>query len=321
MPRSRQKSTSRPLKLSTTTLGHAAVTSCSISMRSSTVNRPAFDPLYATITVTSSNSVAARPMMSRCPLVTGSNDPGQTALRTAPLPSPQGVPWPGGFGPGPAARPYQSVGLAVPAVLHRLDPVRPDPGRRPGSRARPPAARPAPASRRRPGAPTTAATSAAGTSYGGSRNTTSYGPAGPAAATSRAASSATTSAPGRPTAATLPRTTSSARAVLLDQQDVRGAAGQRLQADRTGARVQVEDPCTGQTARAPQRRSSVENRASRARSEVGRVDRPGGTASRRPRATPAMTRVIPRTRPGRPDRRCSRRCARRGSGRGRRSRA
>src|SRR4249919_2960556 len=37
--------------------------------------------------------------------------------------------------------------------------------------------------------------------------------------------------------------------------------------------------------------SIVENTASRTRSEVGRVPRPGGTSSRRPRATPATIRV------------------------------
>src|SRR3954447_611365 len=41
--------------------------------------------------------------------------------------------------------------------------------------------------------------------------------------------------------------------------------------------------------------SRLENSASRARSAVGRVSLPGGTASLRPRAWPAMIRVIPAT--------------------------
>src|SRR6058998_3606725 len=41
----------------------------------------------------------------------------------------------------------------------------------------------------------------------------------------------------------------------------------------------------------PRRATSVENRPSRTRSDVGRVPRPGGTASRRPPSSPATIRV------------------------------
>ncbi len=67
--------------------GYGAQTSVSISMRSSTVNRLDLRLLISTPTVTSSNSADARVKTSMCPLVTGSNDPGQTALT---MRSPQG---------------------------------------------------------------------------------------------------------------------------------------------------------------------------------------------------------------------------------------
>src|SRR6185437_6761537 len=53
-----------------------------MSSRSSSLNRPLLLWLISTATTTSSNSRDARPMMSRCPLVTGSNEPGQTARLT-----------------------------------------------------------------------------------------------------------------------------------------------------------------------------------------------------------------------------------------------
>ena len=61
---------------------------------------------------------------------------------------------------------------------------------------------------------------------------------------------------------------------------LRGAARQRLDAQRAGAGEQVED------ARAVERRRATQNSASRTRSEVGRVPRPGGAASRRPPKRP-----------------------------------
>ena len=48
-------------------------------IRSSTVNRLRLLLFTSTATTTSSNSPDARPTMSRCPLVTGSKEPGQTA--------------------------------------------------------------------------------------------------------------------------------------------------------------------------------------------------------------------------------------------------
>src|SRR5919112_4574686 len=51
-------------------------------MRSSGLNRRRFEAFTPTATTTSSKSVDARTMMSMCPLVTGSNDPGQAARRT-----------------------------------------------------------------------------------------------------------------------------------------------------------------------------------------------------------------------------------------------
>src|SRR3954468_20832822 len=50
-----------------------------MSSRSSMLNRPLLLWLMSTATTTSSKSRQARPMMSRWPLVTGSNEPGQTA--------------------------------------------------------------------------------------------------------------------------------------------------------------------------------------------------------------------------------------------------
>ncbi len=54
----------------------------SISIRSSGLNSRFFDAFTPTATTTSSKRTEARPMMSMCPLVTGSKDPGQAALRT-----------------------------------------------------------------------------------------------------------------------------------------------------------------------------------------------------------------------------------------------
>ena len=58
------------------TLGNTPVTSSSMPIRSSTVNRLRLLLFTSTATTTSSNSPAARPTMSRCPLVTGSKEPG-----------------------------------------------------------------------------------------------------------------------------------------------------------------------------------------------------------------------------------------------------
>src|SRR5262245_27240167 len=115
IPRSRQKSTKRPSKLSKWTLGNSAVTSASIASRSSTLNRLFFDGLTTTATVTSSNSPEAAATMSRCPVVIGSNDPGQTALCTEVLLLPRIT--------GSATVPKH--GLAVAPLAQGLDPLGP----------------------------------------------------------------------------------------------------------------------------------------------------------------------------------------------------
>src|SRR4051794_25358736 len=83
MPRSSQNVVSRPSNDATLTLGKSAQTFSSIEIRSSAVNsRPRdLDLLTPTATTTSSKSCEALEMMSMWPLVTGSNEPGQTARR------------------------------------------------------------------------------------------------------------------------------------------------------------------------------------------------------------------------------------------------
>ena len=70
-------------KESIRTLEYGAQDSVSIAMRSSGLNIRRFEAFTPTATITSSNSIEAREMMSMCPLVTGSNDPGHAARRTA----------------------------------------------------------------------------------------------------------------------------------------------------------------------------------------------------------------------------------------------
>src|SRR3954463_14164659 len=102
-----------------------------MAIRSSAVNRRCFDLFTPTATMTSSKSVAARSTMSRCPLVTGSNDPGHTAFFKVFPGSPR-------KGAAPrAARPSHDFvgwsrgvtvpkrGLAVPLAALGLDPGRP----------------------------------------------------------------------------------------------------------------------------------------------------------------------------------------------------
>src|SRR3954453_16322886 len=62
--------------------GRSAVTSRIISTRSSGSNSRFLDTLTPTTTMISSNSGLTRSMTSRCPQVTGSNEPGQTARLT-----------------------------------------------------------------------------------------------------------------------------------------------------------------------------------------------------------------------------------------------
>ena len=82
-PEDEQKSTSSPRNDSIRTLGRFLVTSRRISMRSSMENSPCFVWFTSTATITSSNRRDDRSMMSRCPRVTGSKDPGQTARLTS----------------------------------------------------------------------------------------------------------------------------------------------------------------------------------------------------------------------------------------------
>src|SRR3712207_9421702 len=81
--------------------------------RSSGLNSRFFDLLTPTATTTSSKRAAARWTMSRWPLVTGSNEPGQTARLT-----------------GAPRTPSRRVtvpkrGLAVPLAARDAEPVRP----------------------------------------------------------------------------------------------------------------------------------------------------------------------------------------------------
>ena len=81
-PRSWQNVVSSPVKPATVTLSSPAVACSSIASRSSAVKSRFLDLFTPTATITSSKRVAARRTMSRCPLVTGSNDPGHTARLT-----------------------------------------------------------------------------------------------------------------------------------------------------------------------------------------------------------------------------------------------
>src|SRR5438067_1485084 len=82
-PCSAANSTSRPLKKSTRTFDRCLVTSRRRSCRSSRVNSgSAFCGLRMTATMSSSKCWAVRSMMSRWPFVTGSNDPGMSAIAT-----------------------------------------------------------------------------------------------------------------------------------------------------------------------------------------------------------------------------------------------
>ena len=81
-PTSRQKSTSNPGTSATCTpsIPASAMAARANSTRMSTASKGCFAELWATATMTSANSDRARRTMSRCPRVTGSNDPGQTAM-------------------------------------------------------------------------------------------------------------------------------------------------------------------------------------------------------------------------------------------------
>src|SRR3954467_3847418 len=83
---SRANSAVSPEKLSTNIrqplVSTDGSTSRIISHRSSTVNIGFLSALFSTATIISSKSGALRRMMSRCPFVRGSNDPGKIARRT-----------------------------------------------------------------------------------------------------------------------------------------------------------------------------------------------------------------------------------------------
>src|SRR5689334_18185050 len=64
------------------TFENGAHASVSISMRSCGEKSRFLEALTPTATTTSSKRAEAREMMSMCPLVTGSNDPGHAARRT-----------------------------------------------------------------------------------------------------------------------------------------------------------------------------------------------------------------------------------------------
>src|SRR5437763_4588883 len=82
-PCSAANSTRSPLKKSTRTLDRWLVTSRRRSCRSSKVNSGSdFWGLRMTATMSSSKCWAVRSMMSRWPFVTGSNDPGMSAIAT-----------------------------------------------------------------------------------------------------------------------------------------------------------------------------------------------------------------------------------------------
>src|SRR5690606_32059199 len=149
----------------------------------------------------------------------------------------------------------------------------------------------------------TAPTSSSEAAYGGSATTRWYRPPeGPRESTRRARSAAST-APGRPSASMLRRITAAA---LRSDSTSRACSAPRESASRPIA----PDPAYRSSTRAPSRPPSSdmteENRASRARSLVGRVVRPSGTEIRRPPAAPAMMRLMPETLPvrghGRPRR-------------------
>src|SRR6185437_1634320 len=142
-------------------------------------------------------------------------------------------------------------------------------------------------------------TAVSASAYGGSANTTLYRPpaglswspagAGPRAST-RSTRSAASTAPGRPIASMFSLITRVARDPC--------STSSTWSAPRDRAsRPTAPDPAYRSRTRAPASEPSidmiVENRPSLARSLVGLVSRPSGTASRRPPASPAITRATP----------------------------
>ena len=266
-------------------LGYGATTSRSISMRSSTVNRL----LLVLLMSTADDDLvedwsAARTKTSRCPLVTGSKDPGQTALRTQ-----TSSRCPGSAG----ATPNRRRDRTKAPTLHPVSPYV-----RVACRARIRRARRTPSPRR--GSPAPRRTSDAVGEPAVRRETGEHRPRPRRRRRRRAGRAKTRSygatarrrrrGRGEPTSRRSPSTTAPGEAdggdvgphdlerlaVLLDEQHVRGAARERLEPDGAGAGVEVEQPDARRARRA--RDSIALNSASRTRSEVGRVRR---TAARR----------------------------------------
>src|SRR5690606_21531915 len=98
-PTSRHRSASSPGIRTTRTPGWSATARANSSTRVSASSSGVLPALTPTATTTSSNIARARRTTSRCPRVTGSNDPGQTATRamsptyrgTRPRPAPGGA--------------------------------------------------------------------------------------------------------------------------------------------------------------------------------------------------------------------------------------
>src|SRR5580698_7471629 len=169
----------------------------------------------------------------------------------------------------------------------------------------PGASQPAPAS-----SESTRVTSSSGAAYGGSANTTSYRPApepgaraslvapagsgasaetgaGPRAS-ARSTRSVITVAPGRPIASMFSLMTRAARA---SDSTSRTCSAPRDRASRPTAPEPAYRSSTRAPASVPTIDVTVANRPSLARSLVGLVWRPLGTVSRRPPASPAITRA------------------------------
>jgi hypothetical protein len=74
-------------------------------------------------------------------------------------------------------------------------------------------------------------------------------------------------------------------AVIIDEQAMSGAAREGFEPKRAGA---AKRSATCSPSKLPRRLCSIENSPSRARSLVGRVARPSGAISGRPRQVPAI---------------------------------
>ncbi len=271
-------------------------------MRSATLNRPCLFGFTVTATVTSSNRLAARPMMSRCPLVTGSKEPGQTTLRTIP----PGRSWRTTLSPGwrshrearrrdrTKASPRRSGG-PCPARIRPASSVATRSG--PGSRVRRRPRHQEPASdlprQRNQHVHHRSALQRVRRVQERDVERVGGGAAGDEALDGRDHQLQPREAEGRDVRPDRGR----GLPVRLDQQRALGPP--RDTASSPTAPEPAYRSSTRTPASEPRRLSSAENNASRARSAVGRVARPGGVTERSPAgAAPAMTRVT--TCPGSP---------------------